>query len=119
MNRSRFMCSLYNERPSLLDQGVYLVKQFNSLLNRVGYDDHSTSFADLPDPVVLNLAGVVTWHLRLTPHRDTTVGPCNIGNAGCLELRAVYLETKGTARFPSLHDLGGQFRLRLLSHVTS
>src|SRR5699024_11162370 len=108
MNRSRFMCSLYNERPSLLDQGVYLVKQFNSLLNRVGYDDHSPSFADLPDPVILNLAGVVTRHLRLTPHRDTTVGPCNIGIAGCLELRAVYLHTPSAPFPPSLHDLGGE-----------
>ena len=73
MNRSRFMCSLYNERPSLLDQGVDLVKQFDSLFNRVGYDDHSTSFADLPDPVILNLAGVVARHLCLTPHRDASV----------------------------------------------
>src|SRR5699024_12480866 len=118
MNRSRFMCSLYNERPSLLDQGVYLVKQFNSLLNRVGYDDHSPSFADLPDPVILNLAGVVTRHLGLAPHRDTSVGPCNIGNAGCLELRAGYLQTQDIDYIPRLHDLGRRYSIDQLSYRT-
>lgn len=81
MNRSRFMCSLYNERPSLLDVVIDRVEEHQSLFNGVSHNYQASRIADLLDAIILDLAGVVAGHLRLTPHRDTTVDSRDIRHA--------------------------------------